>query len=164
MPWSSDLLRSTALEQITAIRPETILDVGVGSGVWRDTYSLGVWTGVEIWEPYVDTFFLRERYDKIIVGDACIVDLGGPYDLAIMGDVLEHTNDPVSFLNRVRKVARKVLIQVPIGEYPQDEFEGNPYEAHLVTLELNDLLLWDGVIDSWTSANMALLLILGCEN
>lgn len=145
MPYSFDVLRDDAAEHFNRVAPRTCLDVGAGAGVWQSVYPAAAWTAVEIHEPYVERFGLLDRYSRVIVGDARHVDLGGPYDVAVLGDVLEHVPDPVGLYQRVRKVARRVIVQVPIGEWPQGESEGNPHEAHVSTIEVAELREWEGV-------------------
>lgn len=144
MPWSYSSHRQAAQDHLSTLRPRTALDVGVGAGVWQEMYPAAVWTGIEVWEPYVERFGLKARY-RMIVGDATEVDLGGPYDVAILGDVLEHTDNPLALYERVRGVASKVIVQVPLGEWPQGEEEGNPYETHRVTLTAEEVQGWPGV-------------------
>jgi len=143
------------------IQPSTVLDIGPGAGTWRNWYPHGSWTGVEIWEPYVERFNLRATYDHIIIGDAQTVDLGGLYDLAIMGDVLEHTADPLALYERVRAVSRNVIVQVPVGYWPQGEEEGNPYEVHVSTLYSEDVQNWPGVKFFYEKDDIGLLIAEG---
>lgn len=145
MPWSSGSCRLIAMEHFQEIQPQTVLDIGAGAGTWHNWWPHGVWTAVEIWEPYVERFDLRSRYSNVIIGDAQTVDLGGPYDLGILGDVLEHTLDPRALYDRVRGVCRTIIAQVPLGHWPQGEEEGNPYETHLCTIEAEAVRQWPGV-------------------
>ena len=158
MPWSSGSVRLLAMDHMKMIRPRTVLDIGPGAGTWHNWYPDGVWTGVEIWEPYVERFNLRETYDHIIVGDAQDVDLGGPYDLGILGDVLEHTDDPIALYERVRSVCKTVLVQVPLGCWPQGEEEGNPYEVHRSTINVEDVRSWPGVKFFYENDQIGLLI------
>ena len=45
-----------------------------------------------------------------------------------------------ALLAKLRKHAGYVIVSIPIGHYPQDEYEGNPYERH--------------VKDDWTDAEV----------
>lgn len=146
MPNSADSVRPQALAEIAAINPQTVLDIGAGAGTWRRLCPQGTWTAVEIWEPYVHTYGLRDLYDKVILGDAREVDLAGPYDLAIAGDVLEHVPDPQALFNRLREVATYVLVQIPVIHWPQGEVDGNPYEAHVAEVDAEMLAGWPGVL------------------
>jgi tetratricopeptide (TPR) repeat protein len=145
MPWSWGTVRETAIRHISDLAPRSVLDIGVGAGIWQTVYPQAQWTGVEIWEPYVERFQLLERYSRLIIGDARSVDLEGPYDLAILGDVLEHVEDPFALYQRVREVASNLIVQVPLGEWPQGEEEGNPHEAHVSTITEEQVRSWPGV-------------------
>lgn len=120
-------------------RLQRVLDVGPGSGTWRD--ALGPahpdahWTGVEVWGPYVEAYNLAARYDRIIVADARYLDWGrvGSFDLAILGDVLEHMppEDAADLLATVLDRSAFAVVSVPIIHYPQGAEMGNPYETHV---------------------------------
>ena len=161
MPTSVDWLRPQALEEIAEIDPQTVLDIGAGAGMWRQAYPHGTWTAVEIWEPYVHTYGLRELYDNVILGDAREVNLCGPYDLAIAGDVLEHVPDPLALFNRLREVASFVLVQIPVIHWPQDEVDGNPYEAHVADVDLETLQSWPGVLRTYEVGGIGLAVATG---
>jgi glycosyltransferase involved in cell wall biosynthesis len=132
MPFSSnsgkDFIKSLNLQA------KTILDVGAGSGTYKDLLNLkGKWTALEIWEPYVDKYSLREKYDEVIVGDVRSLDFQ-KYDVCFLGDVLEHmtVEEAVSVVNKAKQNCTTVIISIPLGHYPQDEYDGNPYEKHVV--------------------------------
>ena len=62
-----------------------ILDIGAGSGTYVDllhrtdprgrAHPFPHLTAVEVYGPYVDRFGLRRKYDDVIIGDACTIDL-----------------------------------------------------------------------------------------
>jgi len=59
--------------EVTRLRPATLLDVGPGQGTYSDLLR-GVtpgssWSCVEIFEPYVEMFELRRKYDVVHVAD-----------------------------------------------------------------------------------------------
>jgi hypothetical protein len=117
----------------------TILDVGAGEGTYRDLISPplpGVtWIGVEVWAPYIEQFHLRERYDRLICCDirgldpATLPDL----DVTIFGDILEHMTkvEAQALVQRYLGKSRFIVISLPIGHYPQDEVNANPFEVHV---------------------------------
>lgn len=114
-----------------------ILDIGVGAGVYSRLlrpYLPGTrWTGVEIWEPYVERFQLKEHYDQLVIEDVRVWPLPQAYDLAFLGDVLEHMapREAISLVVRLLHQIQLLVISIPIVYTPQDEYEGNPYEAHV---------------------------------
>ena len=93
------------------------------------------WTGVEVWEPYIDKFDLRSKYDTILNEDVRKLDYNtiGPFDVAVAGDVLEHMTkeDAVQVVKQILKISTYLFISIPIIHYPQEPIHGNPYEAHI---------------------------------
>jgi len=132
-----------------------VLDFGAGSGTYSDRYAKSHlprpkfhWEGIEIWEPYVAEFGLLEKYDKLHVAHGQILLTGwrapnwlspcpAPiFDIIFLGDVIEHLpkdgpEGAVKLIKNALGLGRLVIVSVPLGHYPQDEYNGNPYEAHL---------------------------------
>lgn len=143
MPSSSDygkLYTMALLPALHRARPfGAVVDVGCGEGTYRKLlgphFPGARWTGIEVWEPYVDSFGLRTLYDRFILSDARSVEYNrlGPIDLAIFGDMLEHMTkeDAVALVHKVLDIAKMVLISIPVVDYPQDEAGDNPYERHV---------------------------------
>jgi hypothetical protein len=107
-----------------------ILDVGPGSGTYahllRERYHID---GLEIFEPYIDRFGLRQFYNNVIVGNILEFDFSG-YDYIIMGDILEHIKleDATKLLENINNHC-KCLVAVPYL-FEQGEWEGNIHETH----------------------------------
>lgn len=143
MPYSSPEGKQYIQNILARVRKETVLDVGVGSGTYKELLPNSELTGIEVFEPYVEKFNLKEKYARLILQDARTVDYDslGRFDVAIAGDVLEHmtVEEAKELLSKLRRIADTVIVSIPIGHYPQDEFEGNPYERH--------------VVDNWTDAD-----------
>jgi len=136
MPYSSDNGKKSVDYIVGKVKPKTALDIGCGAGTYAKRYPTLHWTGVEIWEPYVEKFGLNGLYSKLLVEDAREVDFSdlGHFDIAFAGDVLEHMSkdEAKALLEKLRVVSDTVVVSVPLGHYPQEEFEGNPYEKHVV--------------------------------
>lgn len=150
MPFSSNSGKSLVdrtviriVKQFHALlNQKSILDIGAGSGTYSDRYSKTwlnrknfKWIGVEIWEPYVEKYCLNTKYDDIFVGSALdyFKSANNKHDICFMGDVIEHL-DKDSAINLVTlgvNSCKVVIVSVPIGHYPQDEYDGNPYEKHV---------------------------------
>jgi hypothetical protein len=117
------------------LNAKTVLDVGAGCGTYRSMFStLGKhWTALEVWQPYVDKYDLRKKYDEVIVEDLRTWQPNQKYDICFCGDILEHMTEKeaVQVLNKLREISTTVIVSIPIGHYPQDEYEGNPYEIHV---------------------------------
>lgn len=151
MPYSSDSGKRFTERAITRLSVELgekfftnkrILDIGAGSGTYSNLYSSVhlprskfTWEAVEIWEPYVEKFSLRDKYDSVHITGAIEFFKTSQecYDLVFMGDVVEHMTkeQAVEMVEMAKQVCRLIIISIPIVHYPQDEYEGNPYEAHV---------------------------------
>lgn len=119
-----------------------ILDLGVGCGTYSDRYSRTLlprgkfyWTGVEVWQPYVEKFGLQGKYDWIALTDAItfLRNSTDNHDVCFIGDMLEHVSveDAKILMDLVLSRCNAVILSIPLGHYPQDEYEGNPYEKHV---------------------------------
>jgi len=112
--------------------PVSVLDIGPGVGTYAKLLAgpaLSRIVGVEVWQPYVETYRLHEYYDDIVLGDARQVDLPVA-DVVILGDVAEHMTEgeALRLWGRCAEAARRaVYLSIPIVHYPQQEIEGNPY-------------------------------------
>jgi len=114
---------------------KSIVDFGPGIGTYyylirpvrRDIRFIAV----EIWEPYVQNFMLRNYYDDVIIGDLRTVTLPKA-DCAILGDVLEHLGriDAVQAFNRINQFYQHVILSIPWGTSPGKPALGNPHEIH----------------------------------
>lgn len=123
-----------------------VLDIGVGSGTYFDRYSQTLlqkprteWTGVEIWEAYVAKYSLGTKYDVLYVEDAREVAANlastptTQFDICFVGDVAEHMTrvEAQILVANLCMVCKYVIMSIPLGHYPQGEYEGNPYEKHI---------------------------------
>lgn len=143
MPFSSESGKAYVRNIVGRVKHDRMLDIGCGSGTYAKMFPEARWTGVEVWEPYIDEFNLNDHYEEIILADARSVRLAtlGRFDVAILGDVLEHMEkqDAQDLLERVKAIADTVIVSIPIGHYPQDDYNGNPHERHIT--------------DNWTDAD-----------
>jgi hypothetical protein len=114
----------------------TILDVGPGWGKYRILLPwFGAMDAVEVFEPYLEHCRLRELYREVFVADVCAwVDSAEfrPYDVVIMGDVLEHieARQAVQLLGKLTATCGEVIVVVPYG-YEQGAEHGNEHQRHL---------------------------------
>jgi SAM-dependent methyltransferase len=136
VPHSDERLRPWIAEQLSELPvAKTVVDVGAGAGTWRDFLGPRIpdakWTAIEVWGPYLEMFALEQRYDQVILGDARDVDLPVA-DLYIFGDVLEHmpAEDAIVLWERARKIAKWLVINLPVRRYEQGALFGNPHEVH----------------------------------
>lgn len=119
---------------IRATKPKKGLDIGCGSGTYARLFPELEWTGIEIWEPYVNIFSLDRLYEQFILADARTWEPDDKYDIAIAGDVLEHMSvvEAVDLVGKLKLCSNFVIVSIPVVDYPQEAVGGNPYEAHIV--------------------------------
>lgn len=109
-----------------------ILDVGPGIGTYSDllrSFDYRI-DAVEIFEPYVIKYKLREKYDNVYIGSIVTFDIKD-YDFIILGDVLEHLpeNYAKELINDIVNSGKECLVAIPY-EMEQGEHEGNIHETH----------------------------------
>ena len=133
MPYSSDCGKAHIRRIVNKIKPKTALDIGVGAGTYAKMFPHLEWTGVEIWGPYVEKYGLRDLYPTLHNVDAREWWPDQHYDVAFLGDVLEHmtAEEAYALALKVAKCSTTQIISIPIGPYPQGEYDGNPYEKHI---------------------------------
>lgn len=72
------------------------------------------------------------------------------FDVALLIDVLEHftRDDAFELLRQLKRVCRqKIILFLPFGETPQDEYGGNPHQRHQSTWSPEDFDLPDTNVD-----------------
>lgn len=135
LDWAGLHVRTIVENEFTP--SESILDVGAGKGKYRLLLPEYSWVdAVEVWEPYITGFRLREMYRNVYERD--IVEVAEEfrhaevkYDVVIMGDVLEHlsVHDAIKTLRHFRWVTNCIIVVIPYS-YEQGEEHGNPYQVH----------------------------------
>src|SRR5690606_6741351 len=144
MPFSSTSGKKYIKQVVEQLNPKRILDIGAGCGTYSNLCRRPGqhWTGIEIWGPYIDKYGLSSLYDIIIEFDARKWLPLDRWDLAFAGDILEHMTreEAKNLLDKLRTIADTVIVSIPLGYYPQDTYDGNPYEKH--------------VVDHWTDADV----------
>jgi len=116
-----------------------VIDCGCGDGTYHRLLSPvlpnTVWTGIEVWQPYITDFALDGLYHRLIHSDLRNADFRSlaPAELIIFGDVLEHMSkvEAQMVVGRAMEIAPFVLISIPVVDYPQGEEHGNPHEIHV---------------------------------
>lgn len=150
MPTSPYAHLYTIVEYLSATRPSSLLDVGLGNGklgflardlldvMLGERYRKADWQvkidGIEIFPDYIQEH-QKAIYDKIHVGDAFdIIDTLGTYDMIMLGDVLEHFEKQKAwqFFNKcVAHVKEYLIICIPLSKnWIQPAIYGNPHEKH----------------------------------
>jgi hypothetical protein len=159
MPQSSTEGKTWIRDRVHALgaaTPVDVLDIGPGVGTYAKLLAgpqVGRLICIEIFEPYVHTYRLREYYDEVIIGDARTTDFPDA-DIVILGDVAEHMSesDALALWDKASAAARvAVYLSIPIVPYPQGHIEGNSHEEHVVDDWNHERVLaaFAGIGDSW---------------
>ncbi len=117
---------------------ETILDVGCGTGtpmeIIKDGNSYIHATGVDIYQPYLKEAEQKKIYDALIESEVTNLPFNNKeFDVVICFHVIEHLEkeEGKRLLEQFEKIAKKrVIVAMPVGEFPQDEYDGNKYQEH----------------------------------
>jgi hypothetical protein len=139
------------------VEPKSVLDIGVGFGkwgflcreygdIWFNRYEKSEWTvridGCEAFPNYKTPIY-DYIYDNIYYGDVSeTLDTLPSYDLAILGDVIEHF-DKETGLRLLKKLSQKcnyVLMSSPTSFFGQNsDLDQNPFEEHKCLWTIKDL-------------------------
>ena len=108
-----------------------ILDVGACDGKWRKLLpEYRNMDAVEAWEPHCEK--ILPMYRRVFYQDIRDFLFLEAYDLIIFGDVIEHLSvkDAQQVLKEAAPSCRDLIVGVPFL-WPQDDYDGNPYEVHI---------------------------------
>ena len=95
-----------------------ILDIGCGNGFLSYDIAKKAQKVVAIDIDQKAIFIANKRFSKnnleFIVGDATKYDFTEVFDYIILSNVLEHIKDRQSFLNKIKRFSKTILIRVPM--------------------------------------------------
>jgi hypothetical protein len=135
MPHSTNIFKQEIVDFVKNKfnKTSTVLDIGAGSGTYADFFRDHFYgmDGVEIFEPYVDQFALREKYKNLFIQDATTFDFNY-YDLIIVGDILEHIEESkgIKFIEHIYEKCNDLIIGIPFNSEQGVHYD-NEYEIHL---------------------------------
>lgn len=95
-----------------------VLDVGCGNGSL--TFDLSKKAkkvvGIDLNQKYLEKAKDKNKAENIdyILGDAINYDFKEKFDVVILSNVLEHIADRIDFLQKIKPLANKFLIRVPM--------------------------------------------------
>lgn len=169
MPSSAPDHISLLCKKLLELKPETILDVGVGYGKlgflareylesWNDRVHPQDWQvkiyGVEAWEPYTTLPWYEHLYNGVYQGTlqswcdkrSVEIDPEDPeaFDVIVAGDVIEHLEKEealhcLAFL--LKQCKGELLLSLPIGPnwLNNQVVDGNPFEKHRSAWEVAEV-------------------------
>src|SRR4051812_8835766 len=119
----SKAAHATALCERAGVRPLRVVEIGCGDGSLlaelAAAWPQASFDGFELSEPAIELARARAipRAGRLEAFDGSRVPAGdGEYDLAILSHVLEHVPDPAPLLAEAARVARHVLVEVPLED------------------------------------------------
>jgi len=158
MPHSSHHALTTVMDAVVRLQPASVLDVGVGYGKWgflvrealdfmngrhaRHEFLVRI-DGIEAFPGYTSPLY-EWVYDDVHYGDvASVSDDLLPYDLVVIGDVIEHMpkSSGLRLLRSLLKKSRNVIVATP-SEFFEQEVLGNPWEQHQSRWVREDFAEW----------------------
>lgn len=155
MPISSYTILPTLAHELHCRAPKTVLDLGIGSGMYgmivRQYLDMGVQpyktklVGVEVWDKYENPIW--QLYDNIhnITIEKFLERDRQMWDCIIIADVIEHFPkfEALKIIEELKKRLNKngmILLSTPAWFNPQGAVYGNKYERHLCLFETKDLV------------------------
>jgi 2-polyprenyl-3-methyl-5-hydroxy-6-metoxy-1,4-benzoquinol methylase len=97
---------------------DKVLDIGCGNGACTNAVAKKVAKAVGIDISKSNIEIAKERFSnenlEYIVGDATTFDFKENFDVIMLSNVLEHIENRVEFLEKIKKLAPKILIRVPL--------------------------------------------------
>lgn len=135
MPYSVDDGKDEIRHVVNQFCGNRVLDLGCGYGVYGRMIDRACYkVGVDVVD-YRKRFGLMDVYDKVYIHD--IRDIHflrriGAYDLAILGDVLEHMSPEEArhVLDQVKRMAKVIIVALPYT-WVQKDWHGNKWEDHI---------------------------------
>ncbi len=121
----ADLFNSWVFEKIEPFLGNSILEIGCGTGNFTTLLAVPrrSVTAVDIQPKYAEATARRlaGRNDiEVICADATTMDINRRFDTIVMLDVLEHIEDDVGFLKRLKQLLQpegRMVLKVPSGQW-----------------------------------------------
>jgi len=123
------------LDKIFSNTARSVIDFGAGEGKWGKALKgkMQIVDGVEVWGSYILKYNLHNFYDTLYEADMRKFEFEKRYNIAILGDVLEHVSkdEAIGFLNKLKDNVDVIYLTIPVTVCIQDgEAIGNPFETH----------------------------------
>ncbi len=97
---------------------DKVLDIGCGNGACAFDLAKKARkvVGIDISKKNIEA--ARKKFNsknlEYILGDATSYDFNGKFDAIVLSNVLEHIDKRVEFLEKIKNLAPKILIRVPL--------------------------------------------------
>lgn len=153
MPIGSFAILPHIMHEAQRLQPKTILDVGIGYGIYGPAFRQWIDMGVKPYKTIIDGIegfsgyqsACWNEYNSIIIGNISTCEITFNYDLIVFSDVIEHFEKEEGFriINKLldHLVPGGVLfVGTPAIWLAQTEVHGNELERHLSHWTLEDFI------------------------
>lgn len=97
---------------------DKVLDIGCGNGVLTKAVAskAGQVVGIDFDRETLEFAKKHNNQENItyILGDATVYPFKDEFDVMVLSNILEHIEDRVAFLKKIKKIAPKILLRVPL--------------------------------------------------
>ena len=126
---------------------ESILDIGGGSGRTfkriRRLVPVSYAVELDIFEAYISQAKAQNAYDDYILTRASSLPFEDiSFDVIIALQLIEHMpkEEALITIKEIERVAKKkVIITTPRGIYSQEAYDGNPYQEHKSSWDIDEM-------------------------
>lgn len=123
------------------------LDVGGGPGRTfrriRQLVPIPYAVGLDIFRPYILQAKEQKVYDDHVLAKAsCLPFKDSSFDVVVALQVIEHMHkeEALIAIKQMERIAKKkVILSTPRGVYPQEAYDGNPYQVHESTWDIGEI-------------------------
>jgi len=133
--------------ELKKVKFESILDIGGGSGRTfkriRRLVPVSYAVELDIFEAYISQAKAQNAYDDYILARASSLPFEDrSFDIIIALQLIEHMSkeEALIAIKEMERVAKKkVIITTPRGIYPQEAYDGNPYQEHKSAWDIDEM-------------------------
>lgn len=137
----------TLSRELKNLRFQSVLDVGGGSGKTfsriRRLLPISYSVGLDIFAAYILQAKAKNTYDDYVLSEAGSLPFKDKsFDVVIALQLIEHMSkeEALIAIKEMERVAKKKwIITTPRGIYPQEEFDGNPYQEHKSAWDIDEM-------------------------
>lgn len=132
---------------INAPSPKRVIDYPAGYGKWGFLFTRNFridqrpeLIAVDIWPAYVGN--LRNIADHVLVASSAALPFrNNSFDLGFLCEVIEHLDQLEGELSirEMQRICRNCIVSTPRKIFPQNDYDGNPFQAHIHQWSVEDL-------------------------